>query len=69
MTYKLEKVMTPPASLRILHGVTCQSFVTAFFGSSKTRLEKLTALPLKVAKYEHQFKVTDEAQKTFVVGK
>ena len=29
--------------------------------------ERLTARPLKVAEYEHQFKVIDEAQKIFVV--
>ena len=31
--------------------------------------EKLTAGSLKVAEYEHQFKVNEEAQKTFVVRK
>ena len=30
--------------------------------------EKLTAWSLKVAEFEHQFKVIHEAQKTFVVG-
>ena len=29
--------------------------------------EKLTAWSLKVAEYEHQLKVIDEVQKTFVV--
>ena len=29
--------------------------------------ERLTAWPLKVAEYEHQFKAIDEAQKIFVV--
>ena len=29
--------------------------------------EKLTAWSLKVAEYEHQFRVIDKAQKTFVV--
>ena len=30
-------------------------------------IEKFPAWSLKVAEYEHQFKVVDEAQKTFVV--
>ena len=30
--------------------------------------EKLTAWSLKVAEYEHQFKVIDDAQRTFVMG-
>ena len=34
---------------------------------AKELKEKLTAWSLKVAKYEHLFKVMDEAQKTFVV--
>ena len=34
---------------------------------AKELKEKLTAWSLKVAEYEHQFKVIDEAQKTFVV--
>ena len=35
---------------------------------AKELKERLTAWSLKVAEYEHQFKVTNEAQKTFAVG-
>ena len=34
---------------------------------AKELMERLTAWPLKVAEYEHQFKKIDEAQKMFVV--
>ena len=36
---------------------------------AKELKESLTAWSLKVPEYEHQFKVIDEAQKTFVVRK